>query len=131
MVGNEWAQLPWVPEAVYLGLTLLAAAFTGHRLVQRWAAATPRQRTRQLAPLALAALAVGCMQACLPLDPLLCAVAGPWLGTTQILFGGSALGFAAIVKLAGEGWVEAGGQEQGGRSRLGMRTGSGRARKAD
>lgn len=93
--ANLWARLPWVPEAMYLGTTSAAAVLTSLRVL--------RQRPRRLLHLLLAALGVSLMALCLPLDPLLCAAAGPWLGTATLLFLGSDLGFAALVELAGEG----------------------------
>jgi hypothetical protein len=97
--ANLWAELPWVPEAMYLGTVAAAAVLTSHRLL--WSC--PR-RTTQLRPaLALAAASVGLMFACLALDALLCARVGPWLGATPLLFLGSLLGFAALVDLAARG----------------------------
>lgn len=83
-------------------MTAAAAAVTSLRLYRSWAR-LPRgsPAKRQRLPLLLtAAAAAGMMANCLALDPLLCAVAGPWMGTTSLLFAGSALGFAAIVALA-------------------------------
>lgn len=93
--ANLRLQVPWVPEAMYLETTFLAALVTTHRLLHR------RPRPPLLPWPALAAVGVALMALCLPLDPLLCAVGGPWLGATPVLFGGSVLGFAAIVGLAG------------------------------
>jgi hypothetical protein len=57
----------------------------------------------------LAAFGAALMALCLPLDPLLCSLGGSWLGTTPLLFLGSALGFAGIVALADGGALRAGG----------------------
>lgn len=103
--------LPWVPEATYIGTTALASAATGLGLLRRWAALPAHARVRHLPALALAGLGVAAMVLSLPLDPLLCAAAGPWLGTVPVLFAGCDLGFAALVLLAadGEGLAAAGG----------------------
>jgi hypothetical protein len=114
--ANAWAQLPWVPEALYLGPTAAAATLTFHRLFWQWLgeqqarrrsrSRSGRQHQRRQVPgpvLAAGALAVLLMAACLPLDPLLCAAAGPWLGTVALLFFASDLGFAALVGLAAAG----------------------------
>lgn len=95
--ANLHLQLPWVPEAIYLGTTAAATALTGHRLL--WQRPQPGLRHFYM----LAVLGVSLMGLCLPLDPLLCALGGPWLATTPVLFLGSGLGFAAIVGLAAGG----------------------------
>ena len=112
---NAWAHLPWVPEALYLGTTAAAAALTFHRLFWQWAgeqqarrrsSRSHRQGQGPQVPgpvLAAGALAVLLMAVCLPLDPLLCTLAGPWLGTTALLFFAGDLGFAALVGLAAAG----------------------------
>lgn len=97
----ERLQLPWVPEAAYLGTTAVASQATVLRLLQLWRAAPASARRRQLPALLLAAAALALMLLSLPLDRLLCPVAWPWLGTVPLLFAGSALGFAAVVALEG------------------------------
>jgi hypothetical protein len=113
--ANAWVQLPWLPEALYLGTTAAAATLTCHRLFWQWVGEQQQARRgsrsrrhpqRRQVPgpvLAAGALAVLMMAACLPLDPLLCASAGPWLGTVALLFFASDLGFAALVGLAAAG----------------------------
>lgn len=98
--ANQWAQLPWVPEAMYLGTTALAASVTGHNLLWQYLRG---RRPGQLLLLLAAAAALALMALCLPLDPALCAAAGPWLGTVPLLFFGSDLGFAAIAALEAAG----------------------------
>lgn len=113
----RWSAVPWVPEAAYLGTTALAATATGRRLLRRWAALSQQRRAELCPRYALAVLGVTAMLWCLALDPTLCAMGGPWLGTVPLLFAGSAAGFAAIVLLAAsDGEVPAGGG-QGGRSK--------------
>lgn len=102
---------PWLPEAVYLGTTLAATALTAQRLTSGFAAAPSL-----VAQHALAALGAALMAFCLPLDPLLCWLGGPWLGTTPLLFLGSTLGFAGVVALADGGALRAAGS--GGVMRL-------------
>lgn len=105
------------PAAAYLGTTALAATATGRRLLRRWAALSQQRRAELCPRYALAVLGVTAMLWCLALDPTLCAMGGPWLGTVPLLFAGSAAGFAAIVLLAAsDGEVPAGGG-QGGRSK--------------
>lgn len=99
-IANLWLQLPLIPEAMYLGTTAAAATATAHRLQWHWLALPASVQRRQLPLLLLAALALLLLAGCLPLDPLLCAVAGPWLGTVPLLFAGSDLGFAALTALA-------------------------------
>ncbi|KAL4421389.1 hypothetical protein ABPG75_010680 [Micractinium tetrahymenae] len=113
----RWSAVPWVPEAAYLGTTALAATATGYSLLRRWAALSRRQRGALWPRYALGALGAAAMLCCLALDSLLCAVGGPWLGTTPLLFAGSAAGFAAIVLLAGGDGEGAAGAGGGGRSK--------------
>lgn len=104
VAANAWAELPWVPEAIYLGSTAAAAAITAHRLLWQWVRG---QRPGQLPLLAAAAAALALIALCLPADALLCAAAGPWLGTVPLLFLGSDLGFAAILALDLKSTVQA------------------------
>lgn len=103
-VANLRLQLPWVPEAIYLGTTALAATVTAHRLAAQWRAG---RRPGQLPLLLLAAAALSLICLCLPLDPLLCPLGGPWLGTVPLLFLGSDLGFAAVAALEAAGATDA------------------------
>ncbi|PRW32567.1 vacuolar sorting-associated 52 A isoform A [Chlorella sorokiniana] len=102
--GNLRFQLPWVPEAIYLGTTALAATVTSHRLAAQWRAGS---RPGQLPLLLLAASALSLIGLCLPLDPLLCPLGGPWLGTVPLLFLGSDLGFVAVAALEAAGTTNA------------------------
>lgn len=102
-VANQRFQLPWVPEAMYLGTTALAATVTSHRLAAQWRAG---RRPGQLPLLLLAAAALSLIGLCLPLDPLLCPLGGPWLGTVPLLFLGSDLGFVAVAALEAAGTAD-------------------------
>ena len=102
-VANLRFQLPWVPEAMYLGTTAVAAMVTSHRLAAQWRAG---RRPGQLPLLLLAAAALSLLALCLPLDPLLCPLGGPWLGTVPLLFLGSDLGFVAVAALEAAGTAD-------------------------
>lgn len=106
-------QLPWVPEAVYLGTTVLAVVTTAHAKLLPEAGALLQEllagreskagdgRRPRVAALAVGAGGAALMLACLPLDAWLCATFGhPALSTVPLLFLGSDLAFLALVLLA-------------------------------
>eukprot|EP00887_Chlorella_sp_A99_P002214 scaffold21.g2214.t1 len=132
--AGELLQLPWAPEACYLGTTLAATAVTFHRTLLPAAAALLRgspagtrgpsaatrgggaaaaaaaARRRRGAGVAAAAAGAACMLAALPADAWLChALGSAAVGTNQLLFLGSDLAFLGLVLLALTG-VPSGGK---------------------